>query len=575
MKTRFPALCCLVPLTILAPSCLQAARVTSVTLCEQVVEPDLVPVNIRTRFASEAPAIHALAVVEGLSSGSRIRGTWVSVDAVAQPNREIDAAEVAAAAGEATAHFSLSRPDSGWPSGNYKLTIHVDGRLVSVTTFTIGGAPAAVAGPAQAQSQAHAGGVGALLGGQPAGSPAHPGPVESPAGGGFTGRYVLENQGVQLTLELRQDAQGGITGSLASTKGTRFQVEGQVQDDVAMGACSGGGGKVFFEAQMQGAQLLLALIEPDANNMPDYSRTQSLMFSREGGAETASATPGRPQPSPGPSGTPAGATPSAGEVGDPSWAFRLRVPAGWKIQSEAGGALLGHDSVPGVILVFPHNAANVQEVQQQMMEGLSDQSGQLAPTGRPATIGGGAIAANYQGFWQGKQVQARGIGTCSPQGGGAFILAIATPEVFSPELAEAAEQLATGMRFVAPQAAGGAQAVAGAQGAGGAQFLVGTWVTMTSNTQTTYTLMADGTFASGYEASYSATPNSAGTNDWGLARQDSNRGRWTARGTREQGTLMLQFPDGRQESVEYRVHVEGGETYWREYYFDGVLYGRQ
>lgn len=233
----------------------------------------------------------------------------------------------------------------------------------------------------------------------------------SPGGGDFAGTYTLDSQGVRLTLQLRQSAQWRIDGVLASTAGTQYQLEGQVQDGVAVGVCSGEQGGVFFEAQVQGNQLLLALIEPDANSMPDYSRTRSLVFTR---GDAAAAVP---QTAPGP-----------------------------------------------------------------------------APESPAADV---------------------------------------------------------------------------------PQFLVGTWVTMTTHTQTSYTLWPDGTFTSGYEASYSGGEVSGGGTEWGLAREDSGRGRWMARGTREQGTLVLQHPDGSQDTVEYHVHVESGQPYWNEYVFNGTLYGRQ
>jgi len=144
-REHLPLLWVLFVVLILVAASLEAARVVSVTLCEDVVTPDMVPVNIRTRFAADAPAIHALAVLEEVRPGARIRGAWISVDAISTPNYEIDAAEVVAQASEVTAHFSLSRPNKGWPAGNYKLNLSLDGKLVSVTTFSIAapaGAPA-------------------------------------------------------------------------------------------------------------------------------------------------------------------------------------------------------------------------------------------------------------------------------------------------------------------------------------------------------------------------------------------------------------------------------------------------
>jgi hypothetical protein len=37
----------------------------------------------------------------------------------------------------------------------------------------------------------------------------------------------------------------------------------------------------------------------------------------------------------------------------------------------------------------------------------------------------------------------------------------------------------------------------------------------------------------------------------------------------------ITYKNGNQRDVQYRVHVEGGETYWGEYYFAGDLYAKQ
>lgn len=39
--------------------------------------------------------------------------------------------------------------------------------------------------------------------------------------------------------------------------------------------------------------------------------------------------------------------------------------------------------------------------------------------------------------------------------------------------------------------------------------------------------------------------------------------------------MQFQFKDGREVVVEYQVHIEKGKTYWREYWFNGELYGKQ
>ena len=65
------------------------------------------------------------------------------------------------------------------------------------------------------------------------------------------------------------------------------------------------------------------------------------------------------------------------------------------------------------------------------------------------------------------------------------------------------------------------------------------------------------------------------TGSWGFAREDHAQGRWTVRGTKQQGVLLLTKRDGSQTTVRYQVHVERGQAYWREYFFDGELYSKQ
>jgi hypothetical protein len=134
-------------------------------------------------------------------------------------------------------------------------------------------------------------------------------------------------------------------------------------------------------------------------------------------------------------------------VGDPNWGFKFSPPPGWKWQHDHSGAILGHDTIAGMIVVFPHLATGPQEVQQQMMEGLTDEQTQLFLAGKLERLTDNAIAGEYSGTYQGQQVKARGIGTFSPYGGGAYILAVTTPEMYGPQLSGAAESVARGMEF--------------------------------------------------------------------------------------------------------------------------------
>jgi hypothetical protein len=67
-----------------------------------------------------------------------LKGAWISIDAISVPNYEIDSAEVKVLRdGPASGHFSLSRPNNGWPVGHYRLDVYVDGRLIGSKGFSV------------------------------------------------------------------------------------------------------------------------------------------------------------------------------------------------------------------------------------------------------------------------------------------------------------------------------------------------------------------------------------------------------------------------------------------------------
>ena len=202
----------------LFPAVLQAASVTSVILCREVQEPGLIPIDIQDSFPTTTPVIHAVVAVADVTRTMQIGAAWIAVNAIATPNYRIDATELEVAAGHGTqAHFSLSKPDNDWPPGDYRLEVFLDGQLATIKNFTI----VAASGRTAPESTA---------------PPPAPGAVPpSSTGQGYGGTYRYEVQGTRVTLVLAEDPQGGLTGTLSSTSGMAFQLEGQVEGGVAMG----------------------------------------------------------------------------------------------------------------------------------------------------------------------------------------------------------------------------------------------------------------------------------------------------------------------------------------------------
>ena len=101
------------------------------------VTKNMVAQGISDTFSTDIPAIHAVVVFSGATAGDKVKGVWVAVDAIETPNYEIASTTLDLKEGEARAHFKLTRPNNGWPVGNYKLYIYVNDVFVTSVPFKV------------------------------------------------------------------------------------------------------------------------------------------------------------------------------------------------------------------------------------------------------------------------------------------------------------------------------------------------------------------------------------------------------------------------------------------------------
>lgn len=253
-------------------------------------------------------------------------------------------------------------------------------------------------------------------------------------------------------------------------------------------------------------------------------------------------------------------------IKDPAWTFILQVPSGWKYNKSGETVLLAHDTIGGMIFVLPHMDNNIQTIQGNMQAGLQDEGIALYPSDMLQTIERNVVAGKYGGLFQGQQAEAYGIGFLSPHGGGAYIIAVTSPEKADPRLWDAAKEMVRTLEYVK------------ADISDLMHHFAGTWMSYSQYGQKAAVLGPDGSFSRRDESSYGGNfKDQYGdqTGAWGAYNENQGRGRWTVRGSTERGVLLITNEDGSQDHVEYQVHVEKGRTYWSEYYFDGVLYGKQ
>jgi hypothetical protein len=258
--------------------------------------------------------------------------------------------------------------------------------------------------------------------------------------------------------------------------------------------------------------------------------------------------------------------PAGGAVGNPAWGFTFTPPPGWKHQMDASGAVLGHDSIPGLILVIPHMQATMDGVISDMQTGLHDEGVSLSLSGEVKSLGPALSGAEYAGLFSGEQAKGYGLGTLSPHGGGAYIIAVTTPSKFSEVHRQAAAAIARSMTYPKTDTAGIMK------------HFAGYWWYYSGTSSISHErlihLGPDGTFRQRGEdaADVSNYDQYGGVTSQYLGNQQSRgQGRWTVRGDKYKGIIVVTRPDGSAYNIQYQVKPKANQRFG-DYYFNGDEY---
>ncbi|HEX2824703.1 MAG TPA: hypothetical protein VHP37_00040 [Burkholderiales bacterium] len=91
-------------------------------------------------YATTAPKIYLRAKLVDIPKGSKVKAVWIAEKTkVAPPNYEIDAKELGVGAVANRVDFSMSKPSAGWPEGDYRVDVQINGKTVQSVKFKVGG----------------------------------------------------------------------------------------------------------------------------------------------------------------------------------------------------------------------------------------------------------------------------------------------------------------------------------------------------------------------------------------------------------------------------------------------------
>jgi hypothetical protein len=353
-----------------------------------------------------------------------------------------------------------------------------------------------------------------------------------------SGRYVLHGEEGTIVLELKQAADGALTGSVTGL-GRPVEVAGQAVAGGIQGQFRSSEGTSVFEGRIVGVTLQMAVADVNAFGQTDPATLQRFVLKREGAAASAPTAPATPAArasavGPGP----------AREISDPDLGYMFSIPSGWQAQRRPGALVLGSGSIQGVVIVVPHEHGTLEALRAEATQGLTDDGLSLALSEPAASFGERAISAEFEGSAQGQPARAYAVALLSPFGGGVTIVAIAASQAFAAAHHEAVAALAHSFRFTKPAAppeaaqwqqkfAGRCVAYRSSSSSSGSTF----------SDRTSFYLGTDGSFGS--SSSSMATFDSSGGFGSSHSASGSESGTWRIAGSAGAPSLELRYGDGR------------------------------
>lgn len=89
-------------------------------------------------FKPATAKIYVRTRLTGVDKAVKARSEWIAVKAEGAPaNYKIDATELAAGPAMNKVQFSFSKPTAGWPVGDYRVDLFLDGKKVTDVKFKV------------------------------------------------------------------------------------------------------------------------------------------------------------------------------------------------------------------------------------------------------------------------------------------------------------------------------------------------------------------------------------------------------------------------------------------------------
>lgn len=115
----------------------------------------------------------------------------------------------------------------------------------------------------------------------------------------------------------------------------------------------------------------------------------------------------------------------------PELGVKFIIPAGWTGQQYEDYILLGHTSIPGMLLLFENTSKTAEALKETAELGINENGLYLKAIDTFTITSEKSVEGYYEGSYDGANVKAFGKGLLNPHGNGLSLLVLTTPEKFS------------------------------------------------------------------------------------------------------------------------------------------------
>lgn len=131
----------------------------------------------------------------------------------------------------------------------------------------------------------------------------------------------------------------------------------------------------------------------------------------------------------------------------PDFGLSFTIPEGWTGGEQDDYIVLGHSTIPGMMILFGNSAKDANSLKELAMQGISEAGVRLSPKGEFSISSNNKVEGMYEGIYEGTHVKSYAVGLINGLGKGMSILILTSTDQFSDVHRKEVEKLANSVNF--------------------------------------------------------------------------------------------------------------------------------